>query len=80
MYRPLTRITVKNLAKAKLDYLKTKFEACNGNLRATWKNIKYPINCCKTNHLSKINHKNQNLHTSVSDATADHFATIADTL
>ena len=71
---------VRALRRAKQNYFRFKFEASRGNIRESWRNIKYLTNTTKKiTPLPKVNYNNRILHTpkSVVSAFSDHFATVA---
>ena len=83
VYNSYKNACVKAITKAKRDYFRYKFEACRGNIKETWHNIKYLLNSkSRKAQVPKINYDNRVLHTprSVATAFSNYFSTIADDL
>ena len=83
IYNSYKNICVKSLNKAKYNYFKLKFERCRGDIRASWRNVKYLINSNnKKKSLPIINHNGRVIHTPAGIASlfSDYFTNIASEL
>ena len=68
------------IKKSKVDYFERKFESCRGNLRNTWRNLKYLMNTQINNKsITTLKYRGTDLLQSdrIAEAFSEYFAGVA---
>ena len=79
-YNNHKNLCTRSLKKCKTDYFNRKFESCKGDLKKTWKNLKYLMNTNrKCRSITMLKYKgNDLLHSdSIAAAFNEYFSTVA---